>query len=308
VTLVHEALYYATVDEFLEGTLDFIRSASPGVPTLVAVPQPRLELLQSSLPSLPAGAAQPSFLNMAEVGRNPARILPWVLCAFADSNPGPVRIIGEPVYLGRTEAELTPCVEHEALINVALVDRDVDILCPYDIAQVPAMVPFAERTHPVVVADGQRRPSRDYTDPAKVLAMLNRPLPEPSRIDERLVFDIQGLAGVRRLVAEHALTAGLAQERVDDLQLAVTEICTNAVVHDSDGLGTLRVWTEDDLVVCEVRGAGQISDILAGRVLPSPERPHGRGLLLANRLCDLVQTHTGPAGTRTRLSMRLSVN
>jgi len=138
--------------------------------------------------------------------------------------------------------------------------------------------------------------------------MVNRPLPEPARVDERLVFDLQGLAGVRRLVAEHALVAGLVPERVDDLQLAVTEICTNAVVHDGDGLGTLRLWTEEDLVVCEVRGAGQISDIMAGRVLPSPERPHGRGLLMVNRLCDLVQMHTGPTGTRTRLSMRLSAN
>jgi len=109
-------------------------------------------------------------------------------------------------------------------------------------------------------------------------------------------------------VAEHALVAGLVPERVDDLQLAVTEICTNAVIHDGDGLGSLRLWTEDNLVVCEVCGAGQISDFMAGRVLPSPERPHGRGLLMVNRLCDLVQTHTGPTGTRTRLSMRLSAN
>jgi anti-sigma regulatory factor (Ser/Thr protein kinase) len=167
---------------------------------------------------------------------------------------------------------------------------------------------FAERTHPVLVSVTGRRPSTLYTDPAEVVAMVNRPLPEPARIDERLVFDLQGLAGVRRLVAGHALDAGLALERVDDLQLAVTEICTNAVIHDGDGLGTLRPWAEDDLVVCEVRGAGQIADIMAGRILPSPERPHGRGLLMVNRLCDLVQTHTGPTGTRTRLSMRMSAS
>ena len=46
-------------------------------------------------------------------------------------------------------------------------------------------------------------------------------------------------------------------------------------------------------MVCEIRGAGQIADIMAGRILPVPGRPHGRGLLMANRLCDLVQTHTG---------------
>jgi anti-sigma regulatory factor (Ser/Thr protein kinase) len=298
VTLAHEALLYATMDEFLAGTTEFVAA---GVPTLVAVPEPRLSALGSS-PSV-------QLVDMADVGRNPARILPWVLCAFLDANPGPVRVVCETIYPGRTEAELGPCVQHEALINLALAERPVSLLCPYDVSLLtPSALSFAERTHRVLVSSGSRRPSPSYTDPAKVVAMVNRPLPEPARVDERLVFDLQGLAGVRRLVAEHALVAGLVPERVDDLQLAVTEICTNAVVHDGDGLGTLRLWTEEDLVVCEVRGAGQISDIMAGRVLPSPERPHGRGLLMVNRLCDLVQMHTGPTGTRTRLSMRLSAN
>ena len=301
MTLVHEALYYATVDEFLAGALDFITSGTE--PSLVAVPEPRLSLLRSALGSVPHA----SFVDMAVEGRNPARILPWVLGAFAEANPGPVRILGEPIYPGRTEAEIGPCVQHEALINMAFADRSAAIMCPYD-ASLTQVLPYAERTHPQLVSSGQRRRSRSYTEPAQVVALVNRPLPEPARIDERLVFDLQGLAGVRRLVAEHALLAGLVPERVDDLQLAVTEICTNAVVHDGDGLGSLRLWTEDDLVVCEVRGPGQISDIMAGRILPSPERPHGRGLLMVNRLCDLVQMHTGPTGTRTRLSMRLSAN
>jgi len=299
VTLAHEALLYATVDEFLS----FIGPSSDALPTLVVVPEPRLSLVRSALSS-----PSVDFMDMAEVGRNPARILPWVLGAFLDAHPGPVRVVCEAIYPGRTEAELGPCVQHEALINLALADRPVSIICPYDQSLSPAALAFAERTHPVLVSSGSRRRSPSYTDPAKVVAMVNRPLPEPSRVDERLVFDLQGLAGVRRLVAEHALVAGLVPERVDDLQLAVTEICTNAVVHDGDGLGTLRLWTEDDRVVCEVRGAGQISDIMAGRILPSPERPHGRGLLMVNRLCDLVQMHTGPTGTRTRLSMRLSAN
>jgi hypothetical protein len=45
---------------------------------------------------------------------------------------------------------------------------------------------------------------------------------------------------------------------------------------------------------------------MAGRVVPAPDSPRGRGLLIANRLCDLVQTHTAPTGTTTRLHMRLS--
>jgi anti-sigma regulatory factor (Ser/Thr protein kinase) len=385
VTFVHEALYYATVDEFLTGTFDFVQAGlAAGEPTLVVVPQPRLGLLQTELglagvpvrpdrsavtvdssmigggvlagaaaggaaraggargeasvrgeagarnaggargeagargavkvrrsrSAVATGGAPPGvwFADMAEVGRNPGRILPWVLRAFADSHPGRVRIIDEPIFLGRAPEELGPCVQHEALINVAFAGSEVTILCPYDTHNLRDMIAYAERTHPIIVTAGRRRPSYDYTDPAKVVALVNRPMREPERVDERMVFDLAGLAGVRRLVAVHAEAAGLAAERVDDLQLAVTEICTNAVMHDGDGLGSVRLWTDAGRVVCEIRGAGQILDIMAGRVNPSPEDPNGRGLLLANRLCDLVQTHTAPTGTMTRLYMRLSAS
>ena len=169
------------------------------------------------------------------------------------------------------------------------------------------MVPNAERTHPEIVSAGGRRASPGYLPPADVVAMFNRPLPEPSHVDREFEFDLRTLAGLRRIVATHAAGAGLTPERSEDLQLAVTEICTNAVIHDGDGQGTIRMWTEADVVVCEVYGAGRIADPMAGRVVPAPERSHGRGLLVANRLCDLVQIHVAATGTRTRLRMDVSV-
>ena len=305
--LVHEALYYSDLDEFLAGTLAFIAEGRRArEPLLLAVPEPRLAALRESVAAADGANLDITFVDMAEAGRNPNRIIPWVLRAFTNRHRGPVRVVGEPVFVGRPPDEVPPCVQHEALINIAFADHYMTMLCTYDVRQLAHIVPYAERTHPTVRAIGDRRPSTSYTDPYTVVALLNQPLPERRRVDDVVVFDISGLAGLRRRVAAYADRAGMSADRVADLQLAVTEIGTNAVVH-AGHLATLRIWRERDRVICEVRGAGEISDIMAGRVVPSPDSPRGRGLLIANRLCDLVQTHTAPSGTTTRLHMRLSL-
>ncbi len=301
---VHEALYYTNLEEYLAGTVSFIRDGvADGDPVLVAVPSDRHGPLRAALG---ADAERVHFRDMAGVGRNPNRIIPWVLSAFIEEHrPRKARIIGEPIFVGRTSDEIGPCVQHEALINVAFAGVDAMILCPYDVAGLPDIVSDAERTHPVIVeADGTRRPG-DYHDPATVFEMHNRPFAEPATVDNAFVFDVPRLAQLRRMIAEHAEAAGLPDERVADAQVAVTEIATNAVSHGGPGIATLRAWSDADCVVYEIRGAGTITDPLAGRVVPPPHVPHGRGLLVANRLCDLIRTHTVLTGTVTRLYFRL---
>ncbi len=243
---------------------------------------------------------------MADVGRNPNRILPFVLRAFAQEHQSRrVNIVGEPIYVGRLPEEIDPCVQHEALINVAFDGIEASILCPYDVAQLADMVPYAEATHPIVVDGGDRRASRGYAEPDSVVAGANQPLAQPARVDEALIFDVHSLAVVRRLVGQHAELVGLSAERIGEIQLAVTEIASNAVTHTGTGAATLRVWAQPDRLVCEVESSGQILDIMAGRVVPGLDSLRGRGLLIANRFCDLVQTYTTPEGTVTRLHMWL---
>ena len=64
------------------------------------------------------------------------------------------------------------------------------------------------------------------------------------------------------------------------------------------------MWTDRDTLVCDVRDAGWISEPLAGRLQPSVDRQNGRGLWLANQLCDLVQLHSTAGGTTVRLHVR----
>jgi anti-sigma regulatory factor (Ser/Thr protein kinase) len=94
-------------------------------------------------------------------------------------------------------------------------------------------------------------------------------------------------------------------ERVDDLVLAVNELASNSI-HHGGGHGMMRMWREGDALLCEVSDGGRISEPLVGRVHPRPDQWSGRGLWLANQLCDLVQIRSSDAGSVVRLHMRMA--
>jgi anti-sigma regulatory factor (Ser/Thr protein kinase) len=244
------------------------------------------------------------FADMALAGRNPGRIIPWVLHAFIEEHVGTrVRIVGEPIWAGRSEVEYPACVQHEALINTAFAGREVRILCPYDATTLDAVtLSDAERTHPELLGGGPSQTSPRYR-PDDVVAEYNRPLPPVPDGATTLSFDVGGLAMAREFVGRYAAESGLGERRTVDLQLAVNELVTNAVTHGA-GRGTLSVWSEAGVVAAEVTDKGRAVQPLAGRVPPTPERLGGRGLALVNYVSDLVRVHTSPAGTTVRLYLR----
>jgi len=146
----HEALLYAGQREFLAGTVAFIEEGLvAGEPVLVVVDAPKIAALRDTLGG---EADRVQFADMADVGRNPARIIPrWRL--FVDQHlraDRPVRGIGEPIWAGRRTDELIECQAHETLLNVAFADSaGWTLLCPYDVeALKPAVVREARRSHP----------------------------------------------------------------------------------------------------------------------------------------------------------------
>ena len=58
------------------------------------------------------------------------------------------------------------------------------------------------------------------------------------------------------------------------------------------------------MLAAEVRDHGRIVDPLVGRQRPAPYELGGRGVWLANQLCDLVQVRSSAAGTVVRLRIR----
>src|SRR4051812_28437618 len=97
----HEAFFYGSDGEFLAGCVPFVRAGvAAGEPVMVALIPERLTLLRDALGEEGAGVR---FVDMSQLGRNPARILPawreFVDRAGADGHP--VRGIGEPIWAGR---------------------------------------------------------------------------------------------------------------------------------------------------------------------------------------------------------------
>ncbi|MER5468095.1 sensor histidine kinase [Streptomyces sp. NPDC002935] len=294
---VHPALIYRGDHEYVEGTTRFVSDGvAAGEPVAVAVPGPRLELIRGELGSLGAGVR---WIDMTRAGRNPGRIIPSVLRAFADAHPGGhVRIIGEPIWDGRTAVEYPACVQHEALINSAFGGRDVTILCPYDARVLPLdVIADAHATHPVVISGGRQSASPVY-DPDGVLARYNEELRHPPGA-ATVRFDEELLPAARDFAMSEARERGMAPARLQDLNLVVAELTTNSVVHGG-GSGTLRIWAESEQIVCEVQDEGRLSDPLAGRHPVRPDQIGGRGLFLVHYVSDLVRVHTENSGTTVR--------
>jgi anti-sigma regulatory factor (Ser/Thr protein kinase) len=301
---VHPALLYRDDEEYLAGTVPFIlEGIAAGEPVAVAVPGPNLERIRQALG---ADAHRVLLRDMTAAGRNPGRIIPTVLLAFANEHPGRrVRLIGEPIWAGRSAIEYPACAQHEALINAAFAGRPATILCPYDTELLdPAWVEDAYRTHPLIWHGSRRFSSVHYDDPVAVAAGFNQPLPDPPASAATTTVGFFTLPSVRRFVAGHADRAGLPPERVADLVLAVNELAANAVEHGG-GTGELAVWVEQDDLVCQLTDRGHLTQPLAGRIpVPADASTGGRGLLMINQLCDLVRVHTAPGSTTTRLHVR----
>ncbi|MEE6262003.1 sensor histidine kinase [Plantactinospora sonchi] len=300
-SLRHNALFYRGDDDYVAGIRSFVEAGlADSEPVLVAVPGARLDLLRSVL----GAPTELRYVDMARDGRNPGWIIPGVLHAFAVEQTGrPVRIVGEPVWPERSATAYPRCVQHEALINIALADLPVNILCPYDALRLDAdVIADAASTHPFLIRDGDRQPSAGYGRPESVVDAYNVPFPAPSPSASTLFFDASGLSGMRAMVAALAREAGLTDDRVDDLRVAANEIATNAVVH-SGRPAVVRVWSDEEGLICEITGTSVLTDRLAGRIPPSPVNDRGRGLLLVNYLCDLVQVHTDESSTTVRLHM-----
>jgi anti-sigma regulatory factor (Ser/Thr protein kinase) len=300
--LAHEALMYEGLDEFLAGTSAFVRQGlDGGESVVVAVPEPRLSALREALGG---PTEQLSFVDMEELGRNPARIIPALQHAL-DANPGKrLRWVGEPVWPGRRACENVEGERHEALLNVAFADVPVSILCPYDVGGLdPTVLVGAQRTHPVLHASGRRWDSELYGDPCTVAQAAAHPLdPVPPTADERPID--HDLYRLRHFVRDRAAAAGLAGARLDGLLLAANEAAANTLLHGG-GTGVLRIWRDDEDVVCEIADGGRLDDPLAGRRAPDAAQSGGRGLWLMNQLCDLVEIRPRTQGLTIRLHMGL---
>jgi anti-sigma regulatory factor (Ser/Thr protein kinase) len=294
--LRHEALPY-------DGRAQFVACCSSLVTDALTADHRPLVLAEEAKlgdvrDALGADSDDVTFVATDEHGRNPNR-LTALLDSFQTAD-GDRRAVGisEPVNAGRSSAALAEAQLGENLVNVAALSSwALDLICLYDRESLDAeILDGMRRAHPVV------RGERENTlyDPDLAASMFRAPLPPAPQGAASMDVARSALGDFRAFVRGFADACHVPAERTADLVLAANEVVTNSLRH---GGGTCQatLWQEDSAMVCDVRDDGHITDPVVGRLPPSPDAVSGRGLWLANHLCDVVQIRSSPSGTTVRL-------
>ena len=305
---VHQALIYSSQEEFVSAAVQFIQAGlARDEPVLVVTDPDKAAVLSDALGN---ASERVSFEDRANWYQAPARRLSELYRLFRDQpedGPSRIRVIGEPVWSGRSDAQISEWKRFESLVNVACAPFPVVALCPYDAqALPPSILADAYRTHPELVNGSKSEPNPEFVDPRAFIRELDegQELGEPETAAAQLSFH-GDLAELRRFVVEQASRVGMGRKKLAELEWAANEIATNVVRHGG-GEGTVRTWSGSGEFICEIvdRGPG-INDPLAGQLPPDPDGELGPGLWLVHQLCDLVKVRSSTSGATVRLHILL---
>ena len=255
-----------------------------GEPVMVAVNALHTKWLRDALD----GQADVEFVDIEELGRNPAQIIPaWQ--QFVNTRSGrfrPVRGIGEPIWPGRRPEELVECQLHEAMLNIAIEpETPFWLICSYDaVALSPAVVEEAHRSHPVIVDAGSyqggplhRTPHVEEMFAAELSELVGRPI--------ATVFTAHNVSRLYTYIKLELYVAGLPAGAAGDLAAATHQLALNSLQRGAAQV-TVQMWSQPHALICEVVD-DTVVDVLLGRRVPVEDEHDG--LWHANQLCDLVQ-------------------
>ena len=130
---------------------------------------------------------------------------------------------------------------------------------------------------------------------------------EKTYIELKVPSDVYYLEAVRAFVGKLSETLRFSKKRVSDIQLALDEICSNAVNHGSTGVESgilLQISVDARVLEILVRDTGKqgTSDWLTPERLTeinqqrSPEGERGHGLFIVNCLTDAHKLEGNAAG------------
>ncbi|MGA7758210.1 MAG: ATP-binding protein [Ilumatobacteraceae bacterium] len=98
----------------------------------------------------------------------------------------------------------------------------------------------------------------------------------------------ESIGAARDLVRDAVAGTQLDHATVTDLQLAVSELVTNAVVHGNGASIAVEVTVAPDVITCAVASDGQTLPEVSSWVAPVDGRSSGRGLSIVRALADAV--------------------
>ncbi|MGY1838416.1 MULTISPECIES: anti-sigma factor RsbA family regulatory protein [unclassified Modestobacter] len=215
-----------------------------------------------------------------------------------------VRVVGE-VDFGTTTADWHEWQRYEAVINSAFASSPLWGLCVMSTALPEPLLTTARRTHPHLVTGAGRMTNPGYVDPVDYLAGLPVPDEPLERTPPALAADdVHDFIGLRRTIRRHLSTVAGPDDLLEDFQLAVDEMTSNAVRHGHPPV-SLRLWSAPGTLVCTIADAGPgPADPFAGYGPAHGEdlSAGGMGLWLARQLCDHVALRRDDHGSSIRLT------
>jgi transcriptional regulator with XRE-family HTH domain len=163
----HRALIYDGDDALVERAGAFIEEGCERGEGLLAVTtKARIALLRRHLG--PA-AKSVKFIESARWYKTPGAALDEIrkFCDTGLERGAPwIRVVGEPVWEGRSESEVDQWTRYESLLNLVFAASPISILCPYDARTLdPEIVRAAHATHPHTAEESGAVSSPDYADP-----------------------------------------------------------------------------------------------------------------------------------------------
>ena len=171
--LKHRILEYGSDDEYMAAAIPFLTEGIARHDCLLMVTARRhMDLVRDALGD---NARHVEFLDASEwyssLRSASSGYRAFLRERFERGAPW-IRIVGEPVWTGRSERQLAEWFRYESIINVAFASSPATIVCTYDSRSVPESVLInARRTHPEVAGAGVVT-SPSYANPEDFLLNL----------------------------------------------------------------------------------------------------------------------------------------
>jgi transcriptional regulator with XRE-family HTH domain len=165
--LEHDALLYQTPDEFLETAGTFVAEGVERAEATLAVTTPaNVTLLRKALGT---DAARVTFVDARSCYTTPTATM-GTYRRFVEEKlqggSGWIRILGEPVWAGRSASEVALWTRYESLLNLEFAGVPVAILCPYSTSTLDdEILEQVCCTHQHTHAQGHLATNPEYREP-----------------------------------------------------------------------------------------------------------------------------------------------
>ena len=165
--LEHSAFPYRSDDQFRTTMGRFLAEGIERSEALIAVTTAaNIELLREHLGT---DARRVEFVDASGLYSTPSAALDAYQAFFeAKLERGApwVRVLGEPVWTGRSDPEVRAWTRYEALFNLVFAGSPLTVVCPYDErSAAPEIMRQAQLTHPNTVDGRGTSPCPGYTEP-----------------------------------------------------------------------------------------------------------------------------------------------